>query len=110
MGNCAFGDSLPFDSVKEVVTLLRSGAMDDPNQKWKLIKEIACVVGTAANMMDDSDEVSDELMGSVAVRTADELESLIPEEDNPELMSAFPVLAIIRILLPILISVMADKK
>jgi hypothetical protein len=110
MGSCSFGDSLPFDSVKEVVSMLRSGALDDPNQKWKLVKEISCIVGTSANMMDDSDDISDDLMGSAGASIADELERLVPEEENPELMQAIPVIAIIKILLPILISIMAKSK
>lgn len=107
---CQFGDNFPLESVKYVVQIIRSGEIEE--KKWKLIKEICCAVGTAANMMDDS--VPNDLMGSSSQQIDDEtlakLDDFIASQENKELMQAIPWLAIIKILLPILIQVFGEEE
>jgi len=105
MAHCHFGDSFPLDCIRDIIKMLRSGDLDD--NKWKLVKEISCVLGTAANMMDDDDD-SPEVFGAVENEVADKLESLLPADDA--LMSSVSWLAIIKIVLPILISLMKENE
>ena len=103
--HCQFGDSFPLDCIRDIIKMLRSGELDD--NKWKLVKEISCVLGTAANMMDD-DEEAPEVFGAVENEVADKLESLLPADDA--LMSSVSWLAIIKIVLPILISLLKENE
>lgn len=105
MAHCQFGDSFPLDCIRDIIKMLRSGELDD--NKWKLVKEISCVLGTAANMMDD-DEEAPEVFGAVENEVADKLESLLPADDA--LMSSVSWLAIIKIVLPILISLLKEDE
>ncbi len=105
MAHCQFGDSFPLDCIRDIIKMLRSGELDD--NKWKLVKEISCVLGTAANMMDD-DEEAPEVFGAVENEVADKLESLLPADDA--LMSSVSWLAIIKIVLPILISLLKENE
>jgi len=105
MAHCQFGDSFPLDCIRDIIKMLRAGDLDD--NKWKLVKEISCVLGTAANMMDD-DEEAPEVFGAVENEVADKLESLLPADDA--LMSSVSWLAIIKIVLPILISLMKENE
>jgi hypothetical protein len=105
MAHCQFGDSFPLDCIRDIIKMLRSGDLDD--NKWKLVKEISCVLGTAANMMDDDDD-SPEVFGAVENEVADKLESLLPADDA--LMSSVSWLAIIKIVLPILISLLKENE
>ena len=105
MAHCQFGDSFPLDCIRDIIKMLRSGDLDD--NKWKLVKEISCVLGTAANMMDD-DEEAPEVFGAVENEVADKLENLLPADDA--LMSSVSWLAIIKIVLPILISLMKENE
>ena len=105
MAHCQFGDSFPLDCIRDIIKMLREGDLDD--NKWKLVKEISCVLGTAANMMDDDDD-SPEVFGAVENEVADKLESLLPADDA--LMSSVSWLAIIKIVLPILISLMKENE
>ena len=105
MAHCQFGDSFPLDCIRDIIKMLRSGDLDD--NKWKLVKEISCVLGTAANMMDD-DEEAPEVFGAVENEVADKLESLLPADDA--LVSSVSWLAIIKIVLPILISLMKENE
>lgn len=107
---CQFGNSFPLESVKYVVQIIRSGDIDE--KKWKLIKEICCAIGTAANMMDDN--IPDDLMGASASTIDEEtlakLDDFVASQENKELMQAIPWLAIIKILLPILIQVFGEEE
>ena len=105
MAHCQFGDSFPLDCIRDLIKMLRAGDLDD--NKWKLVKEISCVLGTAANMMDD-DEEAPEVFGAVENEVADKLESLLPADDA--LMSSVSWLAIIKIVLPILISLLKENE
>ena len=105
MAHCQFGDSFPLDCIRDIIKMLRAGDLDD--NKWKLVKEISCVLGTAANMMDD-DEKAPEVFGAVENEVADKLESLLPADDA--LMSSVSWLAIIKIVLPILISLLKENE
>ena len=105
MAHCQFGDSFPLDCIRDIIKMLRSGDLDD--NKWKLVKEISCVLGTAANMMGDEEEAP-EVFGAVENDVADKLESLLPADDA--LMSSVSWLAIIKIVLPILISLMKENE
>lgn len=105
MAHCKFEDTFPLECIREIITMLRSGDLDD--NKWKLVKEIACVLGTAANMMDDDDDAP-AVFGAVDNEVADKLESLLPADDA--LMSSVSWLAIIKIVLPILISLMEKNE
>ncbi len=105
MAHCQFGDSFPLDCIRDIIKMLRAGELDD--NKWKLVKEISCVLGTAANMMDD-DEEAPEVFGAVENEVADKLESLLPADDA--LMSSVSWLAIIKIVLPILISLLKENE
>lgn len=105
MAHCQFGDSFPLDCIRDIIKMLRAGDLDD--NKWKLVKEISCVLGTAANMMDD-DEEAPEVFGAVENEVADKLESLLPADDA--LMSSVSWLAIIKIVLPILISLLKENE
>jgi hypothetical protein len=105
MAHCQFGDSFPLDCIRDIIKMLRSGDLDD--NKWKLVKEISCVLGTAANMMDD-DEEAPEVFGAVENEVADKLENLLPADDA--LMSSVSWLAIIKIVLPILISLLKENE
>ena len=105
MAHCQFGDSFPLDCIRDIIKMLRSGDLDD--NKWELVKEISCVLGTAANMMDD-DEEAPEVFGAVENEVADQLESLLPADDA--LMSSVSWLAIIKIVLPILISLLKENE
>ena len=105
MAHCQFGGSFPLDCIRDIIKMLRSGDLDD--NKWKLVKEISCVLGTAANMMDD-DEEAPEVFGAVENEVADKLESLLPADDA--LMSSVSWLAIIKIVLPILISLLKENE
>ena len=105
MAHCQFGDSFPLDCIRDIINMLRSGDLDD--NKWKLVKEISCVLGTAANMMDDNDDAP-EVFGAVENEVADKLESLLPADDA--LMSSVSWLAIIKIVLPILISLLKENE
>jgi hypothetical protein len=105
MAHCQFRDSFPLDCIRDIIKMLRSGDLDD--NKWKLVKEISCVLGTAANMMDD-DEEAPEVFGAVENEVADKLESLLPADDA--LMSSVSWLAIIKIVLPILISLLKENE
>lgn len=105
MAHCQFGDSFPLDCIRDIIKMLRSGELDD--NKWKLVKEISCVLGTAANMMDD-DEEAPEVFGAVENEVADKLENLLPADDA--LMSSVSWLAIIKIVLPILISLLKENE
>lgn len=105
MAHCQFGDAFPLDCIRDIIKMLRSGDLDD--NKWKLVKEISCVLGTAANMMDD-DEEAPEVFGAVENEVADKLENLLPADDA--LMSSVSWLAIIKIVLPILISLLKENE
>ena len=105
MAHCQFGDSFPLDCIRDIIKMLRSGDLDD--NKWKLVKEISCVLGTAANMMDD-DEEAPEVFGAVENEVADKLENLLPADDA--LTSSVSWLAIIKIVLPILISLLKENE
>jgi hypothetical protein len=107
--SCQFGDSFPLESIKNVIEIVRSGEIEQ--KKWKLVKEICCGIGTAANMMDD-DEIPNDLMGSGNLSEEEalqKLEDIVAGQENEELMQAIPWLVIIKILLPILIQTFGDE-
>ena len=107
---CQFGESFPLESIKNVIEIVRSGEIEA--KKWKLVKEICCGIGTAANMMDD--DIPEDLMGSSGLQVDEEtlqkLDDFVASQENKELMQAIPWLMIIRILLPILIQTFGDEE
>ena len=109
MSCCDFEPEFRIECVTEIIRLLRSGDIDR-DKTLEIAKHAACFIGSGATMLQGG---NDNPIGPIgAANAADQLESLLPQNDvlaqGPA--TAVPWLAIIQILLPILLDLLKDQK
>lgn len=109
MSCCKFEPEFKIECLTNIIQLLRSGDMDR-DKTLEIAKHVACFIGSGATLLQGGD--SNPLGPIGASNAADQLEALIPQNDTLAKgpVTAFPWMAVIQILLPLLLDLLKDEK